>query len=103
MWDLITSGNQWTRYNEHELGIITVNRQNTQRDESVFDYPSVYSFHIGNGNPIPTDTTEFVHCLISCRDISDIYVGQTKCLSHRLMQHNSGHGSSGTEDFRSRP
>jgi len=35
--------------------------------------------------------------------MSEIYIGQTKCLSQRLMQHNSGHGSSGTEDIRLRP
>ena len=74
MWELITIGNQWTRYNEHVLDIITVNRQNTQRDETVFDYARVYPFCVGDGNPIPTDTTGFVYCLISCRDMSEIYI-----------------------------
>ena len=57
MWDLITTGNQWTRYNQHVLDEIIVNRQNTQRNETVFDYPRVCPFRIGDGNPIPTDAT----------------------------------------------
>ena len=32
-----------------------------------------------------------------------IYIGQTQCLSQRLIQHNSGHGSSSTQDIRYRP
>ncbi len=33
----------------------------------------------------------------------EIYIEQTQCLSQRLMQHNSGHGSNSTEDIRYRP
>ena len=74
-----------------------------EQEENVFDYPSVFPFRLGDGNPIPTDTTGFIYCLISCRYMNEIYIGQTKCLSQRLIQHNSGNGSQGTEDIRLRP
>ena len=35
--------------------------------------------------------------------MSEIFIGQTKCLSQRSMQHNSGHALSGTEDIRLTP
>ena len=74
MWELITIGNQWTRYVESVLDVITVNRNENQQNINVFDYSSVYPFRLGDGNPLPTDSTGFVYCLISCRDSNEIYI-----------------------------
>lgn len=45
----------------------------------------------------------YVYCLVSTKDRETIYIGQTKCLSQRLLKHNGDHGAKGTEDIRLRP
>lgn len=109
MWELISVGNQWTTYSEHILKCITVNRETengsinrTDENQSLFDYPQVYPFQICNID-IPTDRTGYVYCLVSRRNHSKIYIGETECLSQRIQQHNSGNGSNGTRDIRDMP
>ncbi|MDB4430362.1 GIY-YIG nuclease family protein [bacterium] len=109
MWELITQGNQWTRYTEHVLDLISINGNSrsgsntTQNDHRVlFDYPSVYPFRMCDAI-IPTDTTGYVYCLVSKRNPGKIYIGETTCLSQRVINHNSGNGAQDTEDVRDWP
>jgi predicted GIY-YIG superfamily endonuclease len=103
MWDLITIGNQWTRYTAHVLKVVTVNSdEEIGSNESIFNYPSVYPMRIRDID-IPTDTTGFVYSLVPLKTMDKIYIGQTECLSQRLIKHNSGNGAEGTRDIRDRP
>lgn len=102
MWELITIGNQWTRYTENVLKMITINGSGSATSQNIFDYPQVYPFRIQDIT-IPSDTLGYVYCLVSTKDRETIYIGQTKCLSQRLLKHNGGHGAKGTEDIRLRP
>ena len=105
MWELITKGNQWTRYTEHILSLLSINgngSSSSQNGQVVFDYPTVYPFRMCDGI-IPTDTTGYVYCIVSRQNQGKIYIGTTKCLSQRLIQHSSGSGAQGTEDVRDRP
>ena len=99
MWELITIGNQWTRYTEHILSSITINNNNHDPNQAIIDYPEVYPFRICDSN-IPTDTTGYVYCLVSMRHTDKIYIGETKCLAQRLQQHNTSHGSHDTSNVR---
>ena len=104
MWELITRGNQWTRYTNQVLSLISNGNYNeSQQQQNIFDYNSICPFRLNDGNIIPTDTTGFIYCLVSTKFTNNIYIGETKCLSQRLIQHNSGCGSHGTEDIRFRP
>ena len=58
----------------------------------LFDYSSVYPFCLNEGQVLPTDRTGFVYCLISKKCHDQIYIGETSCLTQRLIQHNSGSG-----------
>ena len=48
-------------------------------------------------------TKRDIYCLISRHNMDLIYIGQTKCLTQRLINHNSGHGSISTENLIDRP
>ena len=102
MWELITTYDQWTQYTKHVLDIITINRDYGEQNQYIFDYPEVYPFRLRD-IVLPQDTTGFVYFLVSKRNINQVYIGQTKCISQRLAQHNNGSGSSGTTDIRYRP
>jgi hypothetical protein len=52
---------------------------------------------------IPTHSNGFVYLLLSLRDHNSTYIGQTKNLSTRLTQHNSGCGTIVTANPRLRP
>jgi predicted GIY-YIG superfamily endonuclease len=52
---------------------------------------------------IPTESNEFVYLLLSLRDHNTTYIGQTKNLSKRLLQHNSGFGAVVTANPKLRP
>ena len=99
MWELITIGNQWTRYTEHILNSITINNSQQNPNQTMINYPEVYPFRICDSN-VPTDTTGFIYCLVSMRHTDKIYIGETKCLAQRLAQHNSCNGARGTADVR---
>jgi len=52
---------------------------------------------------LPSDSTGFVYMLVSVKDCSRTYVGQTENISKRLYQHNKGWGAVGTADPQYRP
>ena len=52
---------------------------------------------------IPTNANAFVYLLMSLKDFSSTYIGQTKCLARRMEQHNSGLGAAATANNAMRP
>jgi predicted GIY-YIG superfamily endonuclease len=62
----------------------------------------VYSYRI-NDISLPLDSTGFVYMLVSVKDCSRTYVGQTENISKHLYQHNKGWGAVGTADPQYRP
>ena len=102
LWELITQYDQWTRYTEHILDIISVNREENAQNQNIFDYPEVYPFRLCDIT-LPSDTTGFVYCLVSKRHMDRIYIGQTECLGQRVPKHNAGTGAVDTADIRYRP
>lgn len=99
IWELITIGNQWTRYTEYILNSIIINNSQYDANDTVINYSEFYPFRICDSN-VPTDTTGFIYCLVSMRHTDKIYFGETKCLAQILAQHNSGNGAQGTVNAR---
>ena len=102
IWELITIANQWTLYTSKILSMISLNSTSIQ-EQNNFDLTESYPFCLNDGSVLPTDNTGYVYCLVSKQHRDHIYIGQTKCLSQRLMQHNSGSGSLSTENIKYRP
>ncbi len=69
---------------------------------SVISVPIVYPYRI-NDFSLPPDSTGFVYMLVSVKDCSRTYVGQTENISKCLYQHNKGWGAVGTADPQYRP
>ena len=103
MWEIITKGTQWTKFTMNVLNMITINQIDNNQNNYSIDYNKVYPFRITDGDIIPTDRTGYIYCLISKRYHDEIYIGQTQCLSQRLINHNSGHGSYSTNSIQKRP
>ena len=104
MWELLTVGNQWTRYTRHILDIVTVNRQNNDHDDDncFFNHPEVYPFRRIDAI-IPLDNTGFVYCLVSVPNPQKKYIETTKNLSQWLQKHNNGSGAEEVNDPRDLP
>ena len=103
MWEIITKGTQWTKFTKNVLKMITINKDDNDQKNYSIDYNEVYPFRITDGDIIPTDRTGYIYCLISKQYHDEIYIGQTQCLSQRLINHNSGHGSYSTNSIQKRP
>ena len=97
MWELITIGNQWTRYSSMILSAISVNGSDNALEERTFDYPRAYPFRKRDAD-LPTDTTGYVYCLYSRPKPRLMYIGQTGYLAQRFEQHQTGSGSAGTRN-----
>ena len=69
---------------------------------TVISFPSMYPYRISDIS-LPSDSTGFVYMLVSVKDCSRTYVGQTENISKRLYQHNKGWGAVGTADPQYRP
>ena len=100
--NILLSKNQWTDFSEHVLSIITINNNRNSlrliRVMSQNDFP----FRICDIS-LPTSRTGFVYFLISVRDRSFIYIGETICIVQQLRDHNAGYGSSSTTPAHKRP
>lgn len=53
--------------------------------------------------PLPRDLSGFCYLLVSSQDWTTTYIGQTKHLHERLIQHNSGRGAKQTSPYHLRP
>ena len=100
--NILLSKTQWTNFSEHVLSIITINHNRNSlspiRVMSQNDFP----FRICDIS-LPTSQTGFVYFLISVKDRSFTYIGETICIVQRLQQHNEGYGSSSTSPEHLRP
>jgi predicted GIY-YIG superfamily endonuclease len=67
-----------------------------------FDLPKFFPFRIADLS-IPNDTSGTVYLLLSLRDRKTTYIGQTKHLSKRILQHNTTFGSQQTADASLQP
>ena len=74
MWELITIGNQWTRYSVMILSVISVNGSDNALGERTFDHPQAYPFRQRDAE-LPIDTTGYVYCLYSVPKRHLIYIG----------------------------
>ena len=99
---VLLSRTQWTDYIDHVLSIITIstntNHEVMVRPMNQNDYP----FRICDIS-LPSTRTGFVYFLMSVKDRSFTYIGQTICIRERLPQHNQGYGSSDTSPENLRP
>ena len=102
---LIRQKNQYTDYMESILDLVTVNRssdEDERRNVQSIHQPTNFPFRICD-LPLPNCNTGFVYFLVSIKNPSFTYIGQTKCISRRLRQHNSGYGSNSTTPLSLRP
>ena len=84
------------------LTVTSTTPTNTTTAAVPFDLPKYYPFRIVD-LPIPNDTSGMVYLLLSLKDRKTTYVGQTKHLSKRILQHNTMFGSKQTADSSLQP
>ena len=105
---LLQTSSQWTDYMEHVIQLLGSTSENdmvstnvNERNIPVFEY---YMFPLGyKCIPIPRCNTGFVYFLVSSKDSTKTYIGQTMDLTKRLSQHNSGFGTDFTQQIVLRP
>ena len=97
---LIQTRSQWTDYMENILDLITVG-ENIGERVPILNYRS-FPFRICDIS-LPQSKTGFVYFLISVRNLDYTYIGECSCITKRLYQHNSGHGSTSTAPAHCRP
>ena len=100
MWELITSGTQWTQMMEQILHLVTINGDESEEFTGFLDYPEYFPFRICAAI-LPSDNTGFIYILISLNDPTFVYIGQTLHLI--LQRHNSGHGAVDTACISNHP
>ena len=91
---------QWTDYMANILDLITVG-ENIEERVPILNYRS-FPFRICDIS-LPQSKTGFVYFLISVRNLDYTYIGECSCITKRLYQHNSGHGSTSTASAHCRP
>ena len=105
---LLQTSSQWTDYMEHVIQLLESTTENdmvstnvNERNIPVFEY---YMFPLDyKCIPIPRCNTGFVYFLVSSKDSTKTYIGQTMDLTKRLSQHNSGFGTDFTQQIVLRP
>lgn len=106
---LLNMYTQWTDYMENVIklvGIVPEQTTNTSNTESrrlipIFQYESFpLDFKC---IPLPRCNTGYVYFLVSTKDTSKTYIGQSMDLMKRLLQHNSGFGTEFTRQINLRP
>jgi hypothetical protein len=65
--------------------------------KKVFNAPNFFPFCAAD-LPIPNNTSGIIYVLLSLQDKKTTYIGQTKHLSKRILQHNTMFGSKQTAD-----
>ena len=94
--------NQWTEHEEQLIARLLVNPPRLMQPARKIDYAATYPFRTCD-IPLPSDDTGFVYMIVSVRDVTRTYVGETKNIDTRFKQHNSGYGAVGTADPMYRP
>ena len=98
--NLVQMNTQWQEYMESVLSLIASNSNEayTPKHIDFHDYP----FQIQD-LPLPVCNTGYVYMILSTKDHNQNYIGQTLNLGRRLNEHNSGYGSTFTNQIRYRP
>ena len=86
---------------EEILEIASINDTPDESQVSIFCY-NEWPYRLSDMT-LPFCNTGFVYMLISTRDTSFTYIGQTINIGSRLNQHNSGYGSQTTTPLSLRP
>ena len=102
LWELITTANQWTQMMESILDMVTINSDRNREAPHTLRFAQHYPFRLCDAS-LPTDSTGYVYLLHSYSNPNFTYIGQTKNISQRFRQHQSGHGARGTERLEDRP
>ena len=88
-------------YTEQILEMACLNSTSNQSQISIFAHEE-WPFRLCDMS-LPQCNTGFVYMLVSTRDFTFSYIGETKNISIRLNQHNSGYGSMSTCPLSLRP
>ena len=91
---------QWTDYTDRVVSLVSINGDINDINRSICDYET-YPFRITD-IPLADCNTGFV-LLMSMKQRSFIYIGETQCIKTRLSNHNSGNGSALTTSLYLRP
>ena len=97
---LIQVNSQWHEYMESVLSLISTNSREIYYPRYI-DFQS-YPFEMKD-LPLPICNTGYVYMLLSTKDHNQNYIGQTLNIGRRLNEHNSGYGSSFTDQIVYRP
>lgn len=95
-WNLICTPNQYTRYMERKLHLLSINSEGNAPDRYTLDVDSVLPYRISDYQ-LPTLDTGYVYLCCSMRISTYVYIGQTQRIRKRLVAHNSGNGAFGTK------
>mgnify|MGYP003340757998 CR=1 FL=1 len=99
---LLHTSTQWTDYMERVIQFLSnPTDEHTHTNIPVFQYESFPLDY--NCISIPRCNTGFVYFLVSTKDTSKTYIGQTMDLYKRINQHNSGYGTDFTNNIKLRP
>ena len=88
---LIKTTNQWMNYMEKVIEMVSINGLEDHTEMSVFNHQECP--FLLQDMPLPQCNTGFVYMLVSTRDHTFCYIGETVNITVRLNQHNSGYGS----------
>ena len=92
----------WSDYMEKVISLVSVDNSAIEsRTRNVFSYET-YPFEFKQ-IPLPLCNTGSVYFLVSLKNRRITYIGQTLDIRQRLLQHNSGSGSSFTNEIGNRP
>ena len=98
MWEIICRKSQWTDMMETVLSNLSTNADGVQDAHAQPDYipiPEVFPYRICDIQ-LPHSDGGYVYLLVSLKQPSFTYVGETNNIARRLVEHNSGHGSRST-------
>ena len=97
MWQCITRKNPWTDHVENLLERLSITVRTKPTEVAGIDYMKTYPFRTCD-QPLPKGESGYVYILVSVKDPTRTYVGQTKNIDRRLKEHNRGFGAKGTMD-----
>ena len=97
---LLLRRTQWTDFMEDILDVVTINCVSPERPLTAT--PDRFPYQISDIE-LPQCRSGYVYLISSLRDPTYIYIGKANCLRTRIIQHNSGYGSAGTQPYHLRP
>ena len=98
IWSVICQGTQYTNLMDSIINKFSINAdgvENEDEDDLELDMTVVHPYKPSN-MILPQNKTGFVYLIASIANMEMSYVGQTKCISRRMNEHNSGIGAVAT-------